>query len=46
MKETKIKIQARITPKQLELVNNQSGKLGVSFSETIRAILNKYYKLN
>ena len=36
----------RLTNKQIELIENQSEKLGVSFSETIRAIINKYYKLN
>lgn len=39
-------ISIRLTTKQIELINNQSDKLGVTFSETVRAIINKYYKLN
>lgn len=36
----------RLTENQIKLIEADARKLGVSFSEKLRSIIDKYYKLN
>jgi len=44
MKDNKIYKAVRLTPTQIELITNQANKLEMNFSQTLRVIIDKYYK--